>query len=103
MGKCLFKCLQTEMSTRAHIFVKGKVQGVYYRVWVRAQAKKLGLTGWVKNLADGRVEAVFEGPKDRIEEVISNCEIGPNVAGVKHIDIKWEKVSGEHTGFEIER
>ena len=91
------------MSTRAHIFVEGKVQGVYYRVWVRTQAEKLGLTGWVKNLADGRVEAVFEGPKDKVEEIISKCKIGSSVAGVKRIDIKREKATGEHAGFEIER
>ena len=97
------KCLQTEMSTRAHIIIEGKVQGVYYRVWVRTQAEKLGLTGWVKNLADGRVEAVFEGPKDRIEEIISKCKIGTKVASVDHIDIKWEKTTGKYAGFEIER
>ncbi len=91
------------MSTRAHVFITGKVQGVFYRVWVRTQAERLGLTGWVKNLTDGSVEAVFEGPKDKIEEIISKCKIGPNVAGVKHLDIKWEKATEEYTGFEIER
>jgi acylphosphatase len=88
------------MSTRAHVFIKGEVQGVFYRVWVRTQAERLGLTGWVKNLTDGRVEAVFEGPKDKIEEIISKCKI---VAGVKHLDIKWGKATKEHAGFEIER
>ena len=103
MGKCLSKCLQTEMSTRAHIFIEGKVQGVYYRVWVRTQAERLGLTGWIKNLADGRVEAVFEGPRAKIEEIISKCKKGPSIASVKRVDIKWEKETGEHTGFDIER
>lgn len=91
------------MGTRAHVFIKGRVQGVFYRVWVHTQAERLGLTGWVKNLTDGRVEAVFEGPKDKIEEIIDKCKIGSGVAGVKHIDIKWEKTTGEYTGFEIER
>jgi acylphosphatase len=91
------------MNKRAHVFIKGKVQGVFYRVWVRTQAERLGLTGWVKNLSDGRVEAVFEGPKDKIEEIITKCKIGPSVAGVKQIDIKWEKATKEYAGFEIER
>ena len=91
------------MSTRAHVFIKGAVQGVFYRVWVHTQAERLGLTGWVKNLTDGRVEAVFEGPKDKIEEIISKCKIGPSVAEVKQVDIKWEKATKEHAGFEIER
>jgi acylphosphatase len=91
------------MKTRAHVFIKGEVQGVFYRVWVRTQAEKLNLTGWVKNLTDGRVEAVFEGPKEKVEKIIAKCKIGPSVAGVKHLDIKWGKATGEHTGFEIER
>ena len=103
MGKCLSKCLQTEMSTRAHIFIEGKVQGVYYRVWVRTQAERLGLGGWIKNLADGRVEAVFEGPKNKVEEIISKCKIGPNIADVKRVDIKQEKATGEYASFDIKR
>ncbi|MBU0572732.1 acylphosphatase [Patescibacteria group bacterium] len=91
------------MNTSAHVFIKGEVQGVFYRVWVRTQAERLGLTGWVKNLTDGRVEAVFEGPKDKIEEIINKCKIGPSVAGVKYVEVKWKKATKEHTGFEIER
>ena len=91
------------MNTRAHVFIKGEVQGVFYRVWVRTQAERLGLTGWARNLADGRVEAVFEGPKEEIEEIISKCKIGPSVAGVKHLEIKWGEATEEYEGFEIER
>jgi len=91
------------MSTKAHVFIQGKVQGVFYRVWVCTQAERLGLTGWIKNLTDGRVEAVFEGPKGKVEEIISKCKIGPSVAGVTHVDIKWEKATKEYAGFEIER
>jgi len=91
------------MDKRAHVFIKGEVQGVFYRVWVRTQAEGLGLTGWIKNLTDGRVEAVFEGSKDKVEEIISKCKIGPSVAGVKQVDIKWEKATKEYAGFEIER
>ncbi len=91
------------MSIRVHVFIKGRVQGVFYRVWVRTQAERLGLTGWVRNLTDERVEVVFEGPKDKIEKIISKCKIGPSVAGVKQVDIKWEKATGEYTGFEIVR
>lgn len=103
MARCLFRYLQTDkMDRRAHVFIKGKVQGVFYRVWIRTQAERLDLTGWVKNLTDGRVEAVFEGSKDKIEEIITKCKIGPSVAGVTHVDIKWEKATKEHLGFEIE-
>lgn len=91
------------MKTRAHVFITGEVQRVFYRVWVRTQAERLGLTGWVKNLTDGRVEAVFEGPKNKVEEIIIKCKIGPSVAGVKQVKIKWGKATGEHGGFEIER
>ncbi|RLC32703.1 acylphosphatase [Candidatus Woesebacteria bacterium] len=91
------------MSTRAHVFIQGRVQGVFYRVWVCTQAEGLGLTGWIKNLTDGRVEAVFEGPKDKVEEIISKCKIGPSVAGITHVDIKWEKAKKEYAGVEIER
>lgn len=86
---------------RAHVFIEGRVQGVFYRVWTRGEAEKLGLTGWVRNLADGRVEAVFEGPKESAEEMIEKCKQGPQIAGVKHLDVIWEDATGEFNNFEI--
>ncbi len=87
--------------TRAHIYIEGRVQTVSYRYWALRQARGLRLTGWVKNLADGRVEAVFEGPKKEVEKVIKKCRKGPMLAGVKHIDVIWEKPKGEFTSFQI--
>ena len=86
---------------RAHLFIKGKVQGVFYRFWTKNEAQKLGLAGWVRNLADGRVEAVFEGPKRKIEEMVAKCRQGPRLAKVEHLDISWEEATGEFDGFSI--
>ncbi|MGB6881743.1 MAG: acylphosphatase [Microgenomates group bacterium] len=86
---------------RAHIFIEGRVQGIFYRVWILRQAQHIGLTGWVKNLEDGRVEAVFEGPKSKVEKMVKECHKGPRLAGVKHIEVIWEKATGELDTFEI--
>lgn len=86
---------------RAHVFIEGRVQGVFYRDWTRRLAQGLRLTGWVRNLEDGRVEAVFEGSKKNAEEMIKKCKVGPRLAGVKHIDVSWEKATGEFKDFEI--
>ncbi len=88
-------------AVRAHVFIEGRVQAVSYRYWTRKIATDLGLTGWVRNLADGRVEAVFEGSKKDVEEMIRNCRKGPMLAGVKHIDVVREKATGEFNNFEI--
>ena len=88
---------------RAHVFIEGRVHGIGFRYWVRKSAPGLNLTGWVKNLADGRVEAVFEGPKKDVEEMIRKCKRGPMLAGVKHIDVNWEKATGEFEEFIILR
>lgn len=88
------------MHARAHLFIEGRVQGVFYRSFTRELAGDLGLDGWVRNLHDGRVEAVFEGPKERIEQVIAACQKGPPGARVSHVDIAWEPLSGEK-GFAI--
>lgn len=86
---------------RAHLFIEGRVQGVFFRVWTRNTAESLGLTGWVKNLANGRVEAVIEGSKDKVEEMIEKCGEGSRIAKVEHLDVIWEKATGEFDTFEI--
>jgi acylphosphatase len=88
-------------SVRAHILIEGQVQGVFYRAFTRNLAAKLGLNGWVKNLYDGRVEAVLEGQRELIEQAIGECRKGPAGSSVKNIDIQWEDPSGEYKGFEI--
>lgn len=88
----------------AHVFVLGFVQGVGYRRFVKHQAVKLGLTGWVRNLPDNRVEALFQGSKEQIERMISICEKGPFLSEVKNVMVDWEESASpgvEFAGFEI--
>jgi acylphosphatase len=85
---------------RTHLIISGKVQGVGYRYYTAQQAKKLGITGWVKNLPDGRVEAIFEGTQQTITEMINWCRQGPSAAQVTDITINHEKPQG-HKKFEI--
>lgn len=86
---------------RAHLWIEGRVQGVFYRAWTRDLANKIGLKGWVKNLPDGRVEAVFEGPEEKVQMAINQCWQGPPAARVTDIEIKWEEPEGDLEGFEI--
>ena len=88
-------------NARAHLFISGWVQGVFYRAFTRDLAQSLGLSGWVKNLRDGRVEALFEGRKDLIEKAVATCNAGPPGARVSHIDLLWEKYIGDLKGFLI--
>ncbi|MFC7129555.1 acylphosphatase [Haloferax chudinovii] len=88
--------------TRAHVYVSGHVQGVYYRATTRDTARDRGVDGWVTNLADGRVEAVFEGPRDDVEAMVEWCHEGSPMATVEDVDVTYEEPSGE-TGFRIER
>ncbi|WP_049925828.1 acylphosphatase [Halopiger goleimassiliensis] len=86
--------------TRAHVFVSGTVQGVYYRANTRDTARENGVDGWVKNLEDGRVEAVFEGPKADVEAMIEWCHTGSPAADVEDVAVEYEEPRGED-GFEI--
>ena len=80
--------------TCAHIFVFGTVQGVGYRVSTWQKANQLNVMGWVRNLKDGRVEAVFEGPKPKVDEMVNWCKVGPSSAIVQGIDVTYESVLG---------
>jgi acylphosphatase len=86
---------------RAHLFIDGRVQGVFYRAFTRELAYTLGLSGWAKNLRDGRVEAVFEGEKKIIEQAIRECYTGPSGSKVTSIDVEWEAYVGGEQGFSI--
>lgn len=86
---------------RVHVFIEGRVQGVFYRSWVLRQAQDLRLSGWVRNLEDGRVEAVFEGSKAKVEKMIEKCKEGSSYSSVEHIDVIWEKEMGEFKEFKI--
>jgi acylphosphatase len=86
---------------RAHIFVSGKVQGVFFRENTCKKAEKLGVTGWVKNLRDGRVEGVFEGEKPAVEKMVNWARKGPIWAKIEALNITWEDYTGEFKDFEI--
>ena len=86
---------------RAHLFIEGRVQGVFYRAFTRNLAMKLGLNGWVRNLYDGRVEALFEGSRELVEQAIQECRKGPAGSSVSNIDVRWEESPGEYKGFEV--
>jgi acylphosphatase len=87
---------------RAHVHVSGRVQGVYYRANTRDTARECGVDGWVENLADGRVEAVFEGPREAVESMVEWCHEGSPAASVDDVDVSYESPAGLE-GFEIRR
>ncbi|MFH0888850.1 MAG: acylphosphatase [Planctomycetota bacterium] len=86
---------------RAHIWISGRVQGVFFRAYTQEKAQTLNLNGWVKNLHTGQVEAVFEGEKDIVEEMIQWCHHGPPSAAVTKVDIQWDKPANDLEGFDI--
>ncbi len=86
---------------RAHLIIKGMVQGVFFRAFTRDVAAQLGIRGWVKNLPDGNVEALFEGERKDVEQAIKRCYSGPPGARVAAIDIDWEEYRGDLQGFQI--
>jgi acylphosphatase len=89
------------MKVRVHVFVSGRVQGVFFRSETRYEARLRGVKGWVRNLPDGRVEAVFEGEEEAVKELIDFCKRGPPGAKVTKVDVKWEFYTGEFKDFEI--
>ena len=90
-------------TARAHLKVLGRVQGVYYRASALQEAQKLGLTGWVRNCADGSVEAVAEGPREKLELLIAWCRSGPPGARVADVHVRWEAPEHGFRGFRIAR
>lgn len=88
---------------RVHLFIEGKVQGVFFRDSTRQQAEALGVSGWVRNLTDGRVEAVFEGPGDKVREMVAWCHRGPPMARVTGIVEKDGEREEGLRGFEVRR
>ncbi|MCP8304950.1 MAG: acylphosphatase [archaeon] len=86
---------------RAQVYISGLVQGVFFRSNTRKMALKLGLKGCVRNLRDGRVEAVFEGERDKVLEMLQWCRGGPPSAQVTDVSVKLGKYEGKFTTFEI--
>lgn len=89
------------MTERIHLIVKGNVQGVLFRNFVKKTAKFLGLNGWVRNTPQGNVEVVAEGERDKLVQLAEKCIRGPIMAKVENIKIDWEKPTGIFKDFEV--
>jgi acylphosphatase len=88
-------------NVRARVIVEGRVQGVFFRHHTQETAYKLGVKGWVKNRRDGSVEALFEGHKENVEQIIRWCHRGPSEARVMNVHATWENYTGEFEDFSI--
>ncbi len=86
---------------RAHVIIQGLVQGVWFRASTKEMALPIGVGGWVRNLPDGGVEAMFEGEKKKVEEIIGWCHKGPSGARVSNVEIAWEPYKGEFKRFDV--
>jgi len=86
---------------QVHIFVYGRVQGVFYRANTRKKAKELGIKGWVRNLYDGRVEIMAEGEEEDLRKFIEWCKRGPELAHVEKIELEWGDYRGKYQDFSV--
>jgi acylphosphatase len=86
---------------RAHVLISGRVQNVNFRAHTRDQAKRVSVDGWVKNLEDGRVEAVFEGTRAGVQRLVSWCYSGPPAAEIEHVEVEWEPATNLEGPFSI--
>lgn len=86
---------------QAHIIISGSVQGVGFRAFIKWIARKVHVTGWAKNLPDGRVESVLVGSESAIKKVIFACKKGPPLAKVENVEVKWEEATEKFDSFKI--
>jgi acylphosphatase len=86
---------------RARVVISGRVQGVAFRIETQWAAERIGVRGWVRNRRDGTVEALFEGERRRVEEILAWCRRGPALARVTAVEVQWEDYRGEFTEFRI--
>ena len=86
---------------RLHVYIEGRVQGVWFRDSTRTEARRLNLSGWVRNLPDGRVEAVFEGPEEKLNRILRWCRKGSPHSRVERVEPAWSRATGEFNGFAI--
>jgi acylphosphatase len=90
------------MSTkRVQVIIRGRVTGVFFRAATQREAKRLGISGWVRNRQDGTIEFVAEGEEDAIKEMISWAQHGPSAARVDDVDVRWRSYTGEFSDFRI--
>lgn len=86
---------------RIHLVVRGRVQGVYFRASAQREARRLGLTGWVKNRNDSAVELVAEGEEDQVKDFLAWAQHGPSTACVDKVETRWRSYTGEFPDFRI--
>ena len=88
-------------AARARLLIQGRVQGVSFRYYTMQEARMLGLTGWVRNLWDGRVEVLLDGSEDAVKQMIEWCQQGPPSAVVEEVEIAWEETTAEFKNFRV--
>jgi acylphosphatase len=88
-------------NVRAHVVVTGRVQGVAYRWSAQQEGRRLGLAGQIRNLPDGSVEAIVEGPHPSVDAFVAWCRRGPETAIVEHVEVKFGDATGEFRGFSV--
>jgi len=86
---------------RAHVIVSGRVQGVFFRAETRQAARRIGVSGWVRNLPDGTVEAVFEGTRAQVDAMLDWCRQGPPTARVDDLQVQEQAATGAFSGFDV--
>lgn len=91
------------MNRQLSVIVKGKVQGVWYRAWTQETARELGLTGWVRNKADGSVAALAQGDEETLNEFLDRLHDGPPLARVTTVDTAWSDPEEEFTAFDLRK
>ena len=96
-----FSGAEIEIMKRIHVYIRGRVQGVFFRAATRTAATNLNLTGWVSNMDDGLVEAVFEGEDSDMEKMIAWCKVGPPSSIVENVTMTEEQYTGSFQDFNI--
>jgi acylphosphatase len=89
------------VKVRAHVYISGRVQGVFFRSETSYEAQTREVTGWIRNMSDGRVEAVFEGEEANVKQLIEFCKRGTSGARVTSVDVEREQFKGEFAGFDV--
>ena len=85
----------------AQLVIRGRVQGVFFRASAQREARRLGVTGWVKNRTDGQVEMLVEGEEMALRDMTQWAQHGPSAARVEHVEVRWKNYAGDHDDFEI--
>ena len=93
--------MEVQEICRVKVIVNGQVQGVGFRAFTRTRATQLGLTGWVRNMVDGRVEAEVEGARTAVEHFIQGVQQGPMLSSVTNIEVTWLEAHGQDSAFHI--